>query len=181
MTVFVDLIKPKVWEGEVLAVVSGSLFLAIMSQLSIYLGFTPVPLSLQTLAVFLVGAYLGSNKGAAAVFFYLVQGACGLPVFTKMSGGLTALLGPTGGYLVGFVFAAYIVGYLVEQRHILLGLFVGNSIILFFGCLWLSFYVGVSRACDLGLYPFLIGDLLKIGIAALMIHSGKKIGSHLLR
>lgn len=99
--------------GQVALVVAGSLLVALLAQVSIPLPFTPVPVTGQTLGVLLVGGALGSRLGAASLALYLGEGAIGLPVFAGGVGGLP--VGPTGGYLVGFVLMAYVVGYLAER------------------------------------------------------------------
>jgi len=96
---------------DALLVVAGSLFVAALAQVSLPLPFTPVPITGQTFAVLLVGAVLGARRGAASLVLYLLEGSLGLPVFANGTNGLARLLGPTGGYLIGFVAAAWIVGY----------------------------------------------------------------------
>ena len=116
--VYADLVRParpavaRVFDG---ALVAGfSLVIALGAQIAIPLPFTPVPVTLQTLAVLLAGCTLGKGRGALAVIVYIVEGCAGLPVFSGGTGGIVHLLGPTGGYLVGFVAAAYLVGLLAE-------------------------------------------------------------------
>lgn len=152
-------------------VVLGSLLIAGMAQLRIYLPFTPVPITGQTFAVLLIGAALGSRQGAAAVGLYLLQGAIGLPVFAGGGAGFAWLLGPTGGYLVGFLLAAFVVGWLAERgcdrnlRSSLPAFMAGQMIIYACGVLWLSRFTGFDGALAAGLYPFILGDLLKAGLA----------------
>ena len=158
-----------------IAIIMGtSWIIAISAQITIYLPFSPVPITAQTLAVLLAGLYLGKNLGAASIAAYLAQGAVGLPFFASGKSGLATLFGPTGGYLFGFLAAVYIVGMLSElryQRSLFQAsstIIVGNVIIYIFGLVWLAQFVGESQVLQLGLYPFLIGDLLKIllGIVA---------------
>ena len=157
-----------------IAIILGtSWIIGISAQITINLPFSPVPITAQTLVVLLTGLFLGKNLGAASIAAYLAQGAAGLPLFAGGKSGLVTLFGPTGGYLFGFLAAAYIVGMLSElrnQRSLFQAsstLIVGNIIIYIFGLVWLARYVGESQVLQLGLYPFLIGDLLKIllGIA----------------
>ncbi len=93
----------------------GSLFVAALAQARIYLPFTPVPITGQTFAVLLIGAVLGSRRGAAAIGLYIAEGALGLPFFAGGNAGWAALAGPTGGYLIGFIAAAFLVGLLTER------------------------------------------------------------------
>lgn len=150
---------------------------ALAAQVTIRLPFTPVPITGQTFAVLLCGATLGSRRGALAQFAYLGLGCSGLPVFAGWSGGPT--LGPSGGYLLGFVAAAYVVGLLVERawdrrvRTSLLAMLAGNAVIYAFGLPWLSVFTGgpANKVLLLGLYPFIPGDLLKIAIASVVLPS----------
>lgn len=146
----------------------GSLIMATCAQIAIPLPFTPVPITGQTFGVLLVGTMLGAKRGALSAVFYLLEGAMGLPVFAGFKGGLPHLLGPTGGYLFGFIATAYVVGYLAERgwdRGVLktaLIMLVGNTVTYLFGLSWLSYFVGISNVFALGFIPFLIGDVLKI-------------------
>ncbi|MCH9627899.1 MAG: Biotin transporter BioY [Chlamydiales bacterium] len=166
---------------QFLCVLAGSLFLAVMAQFSIPLWFTPVPITLQSFAVLMVGGLLGSKRGALAVMTYLVEGALGLPVFAGGLAGPAVLLGPRGGYLFAFVAAAFLVGWLLErgwkQSYLLTvsTLTLGTLTILAVGTAWLSIYVGAGNALALGFYPFLIGGVCKIAAAALIIPTGRKL------
>lgn len=184
MTAFVDIVRPennaRKLTFDLLCVLGGSLFLALMAQFSIYLWFTPVPITLQTLGVMLLGALLGSKRGVLAVLLYLGEGALGLPVFAGGSFGPAVLLGPTGGYLLGFVASVFLIGLLLERgwkRSYWLtsaALAMGSAVTLTLGALWLSFFVGGECAWAMGVYPFLIGSVIKILAAAAMIPSGWK-------
>jgi biotin transport system substrate-specific component len=153
---------------DIFLVAGFSLIIAVSAQVSIPLPFTPVPVTLQTFAVVLAGALLGSKRGTAAVLAYLAEGFAGLPVFSLGSAGLVHLLGPTGGYLVGFVAAAWLTGFLVERRlasilpGALLVLVIGHLVPYVTGVAWLSVPLGISRALSLGFFPFLVGDALKV-------------------
>jgi len=153
---------------DIAIIIGTSWLIAISAQITINLPFSPVPITAQTLAVLLAGLFLGKNLGASSVAAYLAQGAAGLPVFAAGKSGLAVLFGPTGGYLFGFLAAAYIVGMLSELRYqrslfqASSAIIVGNVIIYIFGLFWLARFVGESQVLQLGLYPFLIGDLLKI-------------------
>ena len=154
-----------------------SLIIAVSAQVSVPLPFTPVPITLQTFAVVMAGALLGSKRGTAAVLLYLGEGFAGLPVFSLGRSGVLHLLGPTGGYLVGFLAAAWLTGFLVERR--LATSLVGALCVLALGyltpyvpgVLWLSVSVGIQRGAVLGFLPFLVGDALKVA-ASVAVLSG---------
>ena len=180
------------WPGKglpraVVLVAAGSLLIALLAQLEIPL--LPVPITGQTFGVLLIGALLGGRLGAVTVLTYLAWGAIGLPVFAGGASGLARLAGPTGGYLLGFVLAAFLVGWLSERgwdRRVLTtaaAMLLGTILIYVPGILWLSGFVGWDRVLELGLTPFLIGDLLKVALAALALPlAWKLVGSdHNLR
>ncbi len=166
---------------DIALIIGASVFIAIMAQLTVYLPFSPVPVTGQTLAVLLVGALLGSSRGSMAVLAYLAEGASGMPVFAGGHAGAIVLAGPTGGYLLGFVVAAYAVGWLAERgwdRNIALAtaaMLLGNAIIYISGLAWLAQFVGAQNAPVAGLYPFIAGDIIKIAIAALLLPAGWKL------
>jgi biotin transport system substrate-specific component len=160
-------------------VVLGSLIVAGLAQVSVHLGFTPVPVTGQTLGVLLVGGALGAWRGAAALLLYLLEGALGAPFFASGTHGVSLLKASsvTGGYLWGFVIAAIVTGWLAQRRWdrgfvSALGTFViGEAIILTFGVTWLAHALSVpgQKALELGLYPFVVGDVLKVAIAAVVL------------
>jgi len=140
--------------------------------------FWPVPMTLQTLAVIMLAMLGGARLGAATVVLYLIEGAAGLPVFagTPERGiGLAYMVGPTGGYLIGFVAAALATGFLAERgwgRTIgkaLIANTLGTAIILAFGTVWLAFFVGASKAIAVGLTPFLLTSAVKIGLGGMIV------------
>jgi biotin transport system substrate-specific component len=150
------------------------LVLAVASRVSIPVG--PVPVTMQTLAVSLVGAILGWRLGAACVVVWLLAGAAGLPVLAGGSGGLAKFLGPSAGYLFAFPLAAAAIGWLVERgwdRGRLLRLFAvmlfGNGICLGVGALWLAHAIGLHPALMKGVIPFLPGAFLKSLLGALLV------------
>jgi biotin transport system substrate-specific component len=154
----------------------GSLFLAVCAQIQVPLW--PVPMTMQTFGVLLLGMAFGSRLGAATVALYLLEGAAGLPVFAQFMGGVPVLLGPTGGYLFGFVIAAWLVGSLAERgwdRGVVttaLAMLFGNIVLYVPGLIWLAGFVGgAEQAIALGLAPFWLGDLLKIALAAGLLPS----------
>ena len=132
----------------------------------------PVPITGSTLGVLLVAAAYGSRMGSATVMSYLLAGVAGVPVFAGWKFGMAVLSGPTGGYLIGFLVAAFIVGWLAERgwdRTPLLtiaAMVIGNLVIYAFGVTILSGFTGWSKVWALGVQPFLIGDAIKIAIAA---------------
>jgi biotin transport system substrate-specific component len=160
---------------DLLLIAGGSLLVAGMAQVRIPLPFTPVPITGQTFAVLLVGAGLGSKRGATSLALYLLMGLAGLPFFAGGASGLAILAGPTGGYLIGFVVAAYLVGLLAARgldRRIpsaLLAFLAGEIVIYLFGVVWLSVYLGLAHAIAAGLLPFLVGDAIKLVAAALVL------------
>jgi biotin transport system substrate-specific component len=169
---------------DITMVIGASIFIALSAQIAIPVPLSPVPITLQTLAVILTGAILGSRLGTLGVLAYLLEGSMGIPVFAQAHAGLIHLAGPTGGYLLGFVPAAFVTGLLVEQLKqkgflwSFLIMSVGTIIIFIFGLLWLSLLFGQTNVLMLGLYPYLPGAFLKTGIAALIYSgSGKIISS----
>jgi biotin transport system substrate-specific component len=144
--------------------------IAVGAFLAIPVG--PVPIVLQNMFVLLAGLLLGSRWGAASVAIYLLAGACGLPVFAGGSGGVGHLIGPLGGYLLGFLAAAWVVGYVAERANgkivaEVAAMAAGSLIIYGLGVFWLKTMLGLSlhKALAVGMYPFLIGDALKIAAA----------------
>ncbi len=168
---------------DVALIIGGSLLIALCAQVKIWLWFSPVPITGQTFAVLMIGALLGARRGSLCVLAYLVEGAAGLPVFAGVGrAGLAVLLGPTGGYLVGFVAAAYITGLLAERgwdRRVgttILAMALGNAAIYVFGLLWLCCLMNINKTIlTVGLYPFIVGDSLKIALAAIVLPSGWKL------
>ncbi len=163
---------------DLAAIVGGSLLVAVCAQVAI--GF-PVPVSGQTFAVVLIGALLGSRRGALCMLAYLAEGVAGLPVFANAKAGPAVLLGPTGGYLIGFVAAAGLVGWLAEKgwdrrfATTLPAMFAGSAVIYAFGLFWLAHIVGAERALAVGLFPFIPGDILKALLAAMLLPAGWKL------
>jgi biotin transport system substrate-specific component len=157
------------------AVIAGSLAVALSAQIVVPLPFTPVPVTGQTLAVLLTGFLLGSRLGAMTLIAYLAEGVAGLPVFAAGGAGPAHLFGPTGGYLAGFVVAAYVAGLLAERgwtstpARTALGMTIGTSLILVCGASWLAFYVGPEAAITMGVLPFLIGGAAKIALATVAL------------
>jgi biotin transport system substrate-specific component len=157
---------------QVLLVVTASVVTALAAQVAFPLPWTPVPITGQTFAVLLTGALLGPRRAFAAQALYLAEGALGLPVFAGGRAGVLALVGPTGGYLVAFPFAAAAVGTLCargwDRRFVtmLAAMLLGSSVIFALGLVWLARFVPSSTLLAQGLLPFVPGDLVKSALAA---------------
>jgi len=168
--------------ANIFTIILGSFLIAVLAQISIPLPFTPIPITGQTIGVILVGGLLGARRGAMAVLTYLMEGAIGLPVFAQMKAGAHVLVGPTAGYLWGFVFAAFLIGYLAEKGWTVkptssfFSCFAATTLILVLGTLYLAaFSVGFNEALIMGFYPFLVGDVVKSAICAGLITGIRKI------
>lgn len=164
--------RPLAWQLG--AVVLGSLFLALSSYVQVPM--IPVPVTMQTFAVALVGALYGWRLGAITIIAWLVQGAAGLPVLAGGASGVHHFLGPTGGYLFAFPVAGALMGWLAERgwngnRVILafLGMLLSNAVCLLLGAAWLAVLIGPQRAIVLGVTPFLVGALLKSALGAAVL------------
>ena len=169
-------------------VIGGSLLTALCAQIAIPLW--PVPITGQTFAVLLVGALLGSKRGMLAMMLYAAEGAMGLPVFAGFSGGFWHLFGPTGGYIIGFIPAAFIVGLLAERGWdrrewtTALAMTIGTLVVFAFGVPWLwaftNFFaddssMALNAALVAGFYPFLPGAALKIALAMVLLPLGWRL------
>ncbi len=164
--------------AELFWVLSFSILAALSAQISIPV--QPVPFTLQTLVVLLAGAFLGSINGALSMTLYLLMGAFGLPVFANFAGGFPHLFGPTGGYLLAFPVAAYLVGKITESNnkfaYVTLAMFSATALILLFGSLYLSYFVGnsIKTALIIGAQTFTIWALAKIAVALGIYFSANK-------
>ena len=170
-------LAPMDWTRSVSLVFAFSLFNALAAQFSLNIG--PIPITGQTFAVTLTGALLGSRLGALALVAYIVEGCSGLPFFQGGTGGLAVLFGPTGGYLVSFPAAAYITGAFAENgwdRKFLsaaAAMAIGSILILIAGYCWLLVLrTPPVAAFTFGIQPFIIGDIIKILLAAAVLPSG---------
>jgi biotin transport system substrate-specific component len=168
------------WLRDLLLIVTGSLFVAAFAQIEIPL--QPVPITGQTFAVLLVGAALGSKRSVASLALYLIEGALGLPFFASGAAGFGYIIGATGGYLIGFVVATYVIGLLAERglertmRTSIIPFLTGTLVIYFCGVSWLAVMLGsFSKAILAGLLPFLIGDAIKLIAAALALPAAWKL------
>jgi biotin transport system substrate-specific component len=157
---------------QVLAVVLGAILVALAAQISIPLPGTPVPMTLQPMAVLLVGGLLGARLGALSLILYLAMGAAGLPVFTPspvLLPGIGRLFGQTGGYLLAYPIAAYAVGTIMADGRnvwrVACGVLAGLVLIHIGGLAQLAILTGdLSAAAGFGTWPFLLGDLLKLAV-----------------
>jgi biotin transport system substrate-specific component len=168
---------------DILLVLAGTGFVALAAQVTIELPFTPVPISGQTFAVLLVGASLGALLGLASLGLYLFVGALGAPIYAQGEGGWSVLTGPTGGYIVGFCCAAALVGWMAQRRwdrrfnSAVAAMLTGNVVIYLFGLPWLAREIGtgLEGTLEAGLYPFVVGDLLKLYLAGALLPSAWKL------
>jgi biotin transport system substrate-specific component len=155
-------------------VVGGSVLLAVLSQVSIPLPF--VPITGQTLGVFLVALTLGWRLGGASVVLWLAYAVVGLPVLAEFKGGLATVVGPTGGYLLGFLIATLVAGWLADRGWtrnfalVALAMLIGTLLIYIPGLLWLSRFVG-DKTLEYGLYPFWLGDTVKAALVTALLPS----------
>lgn len=162
------------WLRDCFLIGMGSILIALCAPVAITLPFTPIPLALAPHLCLALGAVLGSRRGALTVSAYLLQGIAGFPVFALGTSGLSHLLGPRGGYLLGYVAAAYVTGYVIEHMQkrtsfkTFLAFVAGNGVIYLLGALQLSLFVGCKDALLLGVLPFMLGDACKI----LLLHTG---------
>ena len=145
----------------------------------ISLPFTPVPITLQTFFVLLSGAVLGGTYGAMSQLLYIFLGAMGLPIFAGAVGGITPFLGPTGGYLLGFVVASWLVGWMLNRpepkglAYTCATFALASMVIYLLGCGWLMWVLrcSIDKAFILGVLPFLVGDTVKV-ISTTLIYRG---------
>jgi biotin transport system substrate-specific component len=175
--------RSRVLARDASLVVGFALFTALAAQVSLPLGFTPVPLTGQTFAVLVAGSVLGAGRGAASQGLYFALGLAGLPVYADGQGGWDAGTGSTLGYLVGFVIAAALIGYQAERRAdrdlvaSVSSMAMGSVVIYACGAGWLAHHLGVPfavsdpavsegrTALSMGVTPFLVGDVIKMALA----------------
>jgi biotin transport system substrate-specific component len=164
---------------KVLSLFTFVVLTALGAYVRIPLPFTPVPITLQTLFVMLAAAFLGANLAGLSQLSYIVLACFGMPLFTGASFGIAHLFGPTGGYLIGFAFCAYICARLIRYKDSLLWTIIsfslGSLIILLLGSLWLIISMGfdIKQAFVAGFAPFVAGDFLKVVIASLIFRKFK--------
>jgi len=167
--------------ADMLLVIGASALIALAAQIAIPLPFTPVPLTLQPLAVILVGVVLGSKRGAAAAALYLLEGFSGLPVFAQGHGGPLWLVGPTGGYLCSYPFAAWIAGFVSERgwgssiARSVTGMLLALGVIYLGGWSWLAALTDARTAYLTGVQPFVLADIVKVAIGAALLPKAQKL------
>ncbi|WP_374308594.1 biotin transporter BioY [Dongia sp.] len=158
--------------NKVLAVLAGTALLAVSAHIQV--PFWPVPMTMQTFVVLMIGAAFGARLGAATILAYLIEGALGLPVFAT-GAGFAYMAGPTAGYLAGFLLAAALVGWFADRGHgrsvltTLMAFLAGEAVILALGAGWLSAHFGAEKAIATGLLPFLPGEGVKIALACALL------------
>lgn len=180
---------------DAILVLGGSLFVAAFAQLYVKLPFTPVPITGQTFAVLLVGGALGALRGGASLLLYVGWIAAGLPFASEGHGGvdLLSLSSASGGYLWGFILAALVVGWLSDNgwsQHLsgaIGAMLIGSIVIYGFGVTWLGAALHIpitapgtelNDALEFGLYPFVVGDVLKLLLASLILPASKRLIRH---
>lgn len=172
MTLTRALVPAPTLAQKALMVLAGTALIAISAQISV--PFFPVPMTLQTLAILLVGFALGARMGALTVVAYVAEGAMGLPVFSGFKAGLG---GPTTGFLLGFIAMAWIAGYAADRGiRSVLGLsavaLAASAALYLPGVAWLATAIGFDKAVAAGMLPFLAGDAVKAVLAALIVTGG---------
>jgi len=168
---------------DTLLVLAGTGLVAGAAQISIKLPFTPVPITGQTFAVVLVGASLGAIRGTASLMLYLWLGVAGAPIYAHHAHGWSVITSATGGYIVGFVLASAVTGYLAERRwdrqisSAIAAMLTGNVIIYLVGLPWLAVVLNTNleKTLEYGLYPFVPGDVFKLYLAAALLPGAWKL------
>lgn len=174
---------PGAWVRDAALVVGYACFVGVTAQVAIPLPFTPVPITGQTFGVLLGGMALGWRRGLLGMLLYTVAGLVGVPWFAQGNHGLSMLAAPSFGYIIGFIAAGLVVGRLAEsgldrKPHLtLLVMACGNLLIYAFGLAWLMavLHVGIGKAAQLGLLPFLLGDAIKALLAAGLLPGAWKL------
>ncbi|MCW2965492.1 MAG: BioY protein [Actinomycetia bacterium] len=172
---------------DVVLALGGAALIAVAAQISISLPFTPVPITGQTFAVATTAAALGLRTGAASSFLYVAAGIIGLPVYADGGSGWHAVSGATGGYLIGFIVCALIVGWCGDRgwtssfSSTVGAMLLGETVIYTCGLLWLrhSLHTPLEKTLEYGLYPFVVGDLIKVYAAAAVLPPAHRWVRHL--
>lgn len=169
------------WVEDMAVGALASLVLALCAPFSLYLPFTPIPVTIQVHVLLFMVAFLGPRKGVWMVLAFILQGAMGWPVFAGGASTVLTIMGPRGGYLLGYVVAAYAVGKLYQAREnqsmpwLFVSMAAGNVIIHLLGLFWLSQFVGIKKAFLLGVAPFALVDLLKLTLFATLKSPATKL------
>jgi len=173
------------WMKEAVTILGSALLIALFAPVSIRLPFTPIPIAMQLHVILFLALILKSRRAAASVATFLLFGALGMPVFGAGLQGVARFVGPTGGYLAGYLLAAYVTGYLCEKAkeetigRALCAVVVGNLLVYLMGSFWLGTFVGGwQKALLLGVLPFLPGDALK---TVVILKAWKKSGIRLIQ
>jgi biotin transport system substrate-specific component len=167
--------------ADMLLVIGASALIAIAAQIAIPVPFTPVPLTLQPLAVIFIGVALGSTRGAAAAALYLLEGFSGLPVFAQGHGGPAWLVGPTAGYLFSYPFAAWVAGFVSERGwgssivRAVTGMLLALGVIYLGGFSWLAALTGTKAAFAAGVAPFIVADIIKVALGAMLLPKAQQL------
>ncbi|WP_439375593.1 biotin transporter BioY [Bradyrhizobium sp. PMVTL-01] len=159
----------------------GTALMALSAKVNLPLPY--VPMTLQTLVVLMIGAAYGWRLGSATMIAYLAEGALGLPVFAGPVGGIAPLVGPTAGYLFGFVLAAFVTGWLAERGWdgsialLFVAMAIGHVVILAAGFGWLAYGIGLGadKAWQVGLAPFIAGSVVKNALGATLMPAARRI------
>ena len=178
--------KIEVWKKIILSF-AGAILIGALAQLRIPLPWTPVPIVGSTLGVVVVAVLLGKNWGGISTTIYVVLGAMGIPWFAGFSGGISVILGPTGGYLLGFILSAFFIGYIIDKKPgsrkfipLVLLMLISHFILMYLPGLiqlglWLKFVKGksfnLSELLWMGAIPFIIGDTVKSIMAAIIVNA----------
>lgn len=166
---------------NVLLILSASIVIALAAQIAVPLPHSPVPLTMQPVAVLLVGVVLGSRRGASAAALYLLEGASGLPVFAQGHGGSIWLVSVTAGYLWSYPLAAFVAGWVSERGwgsqigRSIAGMLLALAVIYAGGWSWLAVLAGPSRAFAWGVVPFLVADVIKVALGAALLPKAQKL------
>jgi biotin transport system substrate-specific component len=169
--------------ANMLLVVGASALIAIAAQVAIPLPGSPVPLTLQPLAVIFIGVALGSTRGAAAAALYLLEGMSGLPVFAQGHGGPAWLIGPTAGFLYSYPFAAWVAGFVSERGwgssilRAITGMLLALGVIYLGGWSWLALLTDPRTAFAAGVAPFVLADIVKVALGAALLPKAQKLVS----
>lgn len=155
--------------------------ICVLGPFALYIPISPVPISLGTLAIYFVVTVLGFKLGTLSVVIYILLGLIGIPIFTGYIGGPARLFGPTGGYIIGYIFLALIYGFFIEKWKgklfpCILGMLLGTAVLYLFGSLWLAFQAGYTlpQAFMAGVIPYIPGDMIKLILALSLGRQVKK-------
>lgn len=167
--------------ADMLLVIGASALIAIAAQIAIPIPFTPVPLTLQPLAVIFIGVALGSTRGAAAAALYLLEGFSGMPVFAQGHGGPAWLIGATAGYLYSYPLAAWVAGFISERGwgtsivRSITGMLLALGVIYLGGWSWLAALTDARTAFTAGVAPFVLADVVKVAIGAALLPKAQQL------